>query len=131
MLPIGAMVPLAVRMTEARGRGVFAAAPIAEGTLIERCAVIVVPPEEVETLNRTRLGNYHFQWGGTRDASAIALGFGSLYNHAHDPNALYVRRFDDEVIEFVSLRAIPEGEEITVSYNGAIGDDRPVWFEVR
>jgi len=131
MLPIGAMVPLAVRMTEARGRGVFAAAPIAEGTLIERCAVIVVPPEEVETLNRTRLGNYHYQWGGTRDASAIALGFGSLYNHAHDPNALYVRRFDDEVIEFVSLRAIAEGEEITVSYNGAIGDDRPVWFEVR
>ena len=131
MLPVGAMVPLAVRMTEDRGRGVFAAAPIAEGTLIERCAVIVVPPEEVETLNRTRLGSYHFQWGGTRDASAIALGFGSLYNHAHDPNALYVRRYADEVIEFVSLRAIAEGEEITVSYNGAIGDDRPVWFEVK
>ena len=131
MLPLGAMVPLTVRMTEARGRGVFAAARIAEGTLIERCAVIVVPPEEVEILNRTRLGNYHFQWGGTRDASAIALGFGSLYNHAHDPNAIYVRRFEDEVIEFVSLRAIAEGEEITVSYNGAIGDDRPVWFEVK
>lgn len=131
MLVIGAQVPLVVKMTEAKGRGVFAGAPIAEGTLIERCAVIVVPPEEVEKINETRLGNYHFQWGGTREASAIALGFGSLYNHAHAPNALYVRRFEDEVIEFVSLRDIAEGEEITVSYNGALGDDRPVWFEVK
>lgn len=131
MLPIGAQVPLVVRRTEARGRGVFAGAPIAEGTLIERCAVIVVPPQDVEALNRTQLGSYHFQWGGTREASAIALGLGSLYNHAHDPNAIYVRRYEDEVIEFVLLRAIAEGEEITVSYNGAIGDDRPVWFEVK
>ena len=120
-----------VRSTHDKGRGVFAARKIPAGTSIEACPVIVIPPEEVEILGKTVLGNYHFQWGGLSEASAIALGFGSLYNHAHDPNAMYVKKYEAREIEFVSLRDIDEGEEITVSYNGGLGDDRPVWFEVK
>ena len=129
--PLRPLVPLTVRHTEERGRGVFADAPIAEGTVIEECPLIVLPAEEVEPTMRTNLGNYAFQWGGTRDQSAIALGYGSLYNHSDDPNALYVRRLEDQVIAFLSIRAIAAGEEITVSYNGGFGDRSPVWFSVR
>ncbi|GAC1538801.1 MAG: SET domain-containing protein-lysine N-methyltransferase [Polyangiales bacterium] len=129
--PLRPLVALIVRHTAERGRGVFAEAPIADGTLIEECPVIVLPAGEVEAAMRTHLGSYAFQWGGTRDECAIALGYGSLYNHSDDPNAIYVRRLEDQVIAFVSLRAIAAGEEITVSYHGGFGDRSPVWFAVR
>lgn len=122
---------LVVRETGDRGRGVFATRAIAAGTAIEECPVIVVPAAEVETLNRTVLQNYHFRWGGLGEESAIALGYGSLYNHSHQPNAMYVKKYDARLIEFVTLEAIAEGEEITVSYNGGVGDRTPVWFEQR
>jgi uncharacterized protein len=120
-----------VRATAERGRGVFAVDAIAEGVEIEECPVIVVPAAEVPALVQTVLRDYHFLWGPAGDASAIALGYGSLYNHADDPNALYVRKTDLGVLSFVSIRAIRAGEEITVSYNGGVGDRSPVWFEVR
>lgn len=118
-------------MTNARGRGVFARVPIDEGDLIESCPVIVVPEEQVAAMGGTILHEYFFQWGGTRDAGAIALGFGSLYNHARDPNAFYVRRLEDSILEFRAIRAIAAGEEITVSYHGGFGDKGPVWFEIQ
>ena len=122
---------LYVSESERRGRGVFAKNRIAEGTVIEVCPVIVIPREEVEDLMRTALHEYRFLWGGTGDDSAIALGYGSLYNHSNTPNALYVKKYQDCVIEFVALADIAQDEEITVSYNGGIGDRTPVWFEVR
>lgn len=125
------MADVEVRPSDGRGRGIFARRDFAEGELIEECPVIVVPAAEVEHVGRTVLASYHFRWGGTGDDSAIALGFGSLYNHAHDPNAMYVKKYEQQTIAFVSLRAIASGEEITVSYNGGIGDRSPVWFEVR
>ncbi len=122
---------LEVRDAGERGRGVFARVTIAEGEVIEECPVIVIPHEELQRLGGTVLGDYFFQWGGTGDAGAIALGYGSLYNHAHDPNAFYVRRLDARLLVFHAVRAIAPGDEITVSYHGGFGDRSPVWFEVR
>ena len=113
-----------------RGRGVFAAESIAEGTLLEVCPVIVIPGPETDDLMRTALRDYRFLWGALGDDSAIALGNGSLYNHSNTPNALYVKKFALRVIEFVAIADIAKDEEITVSYNGGIGDHSPVWFEV-
>jgi SET domain-containing protein len=120
-----------VAQSPERGRGVFAAEDIAEGTMIEECPVIVVPGAEAEDLMRTALRDYRFLWGPLGDDSAIALGNGSLYNHSNAPNALYVKKFQQRVIEFVAIADIAKDEEITVSYNGGIGDRSPVWFEVR
>lgn len=122
---------LEVRDSNERGRGVFARVPIDEGEIIEECPVIVIPPEQLDALGGTILHEYFFQWGGTRDAGAIALGYGSLYNHAHDPNAMYVRRLEARLLVFHALRAIAPGDEITVSYHGGFGDRSPVWFDVR
>jgi uncharacterized protein len=122
---------LEVRESSDRGRGVFAKVSFEEGELIERCPVIPIPEAEVDTVGRTVLGNYFFKWGGTGDEGAVALGFGSLYNHTNDPNAMYVRKHELQVIDFVALRRINIGDEITVSYHGGFGQKTKVWFEVR
>lgn len=122
---------LIVRESPGRGRGVFAGVPIEEGESIERCYVIVIPEEQLQHLGNTILHEYFFQWGGTRDAGAIALGYGSLYNHSNEPNAMYVRKIEEGILEFVALRDIRAGEEITVSYHGGFGEKTPVWFEIR
>ena len=110
------------------GRGVFTSAPIPEGAVLEICPVIVLPPEEVPVIHGTRLHDYYFSWGWNDDQCAIALGFGSLYNHAYEPNARYQVDIDDETLEIIAIRDIAPGEEITVSYNGDPEDKTPVWF---
>jgi uncharacterized protein len=122
---------LAVRESEGRGRGVFATEDIAEGTLLEECHVVVVPAEQVAPLIGTILRDYVFAWGGTDDEVAVALGFGSLYNHARDPNAMFVRKHEARALAFFAVRPIAAGEEITVSYHGGYGDRGDVWFETR
>ena len=60
---------------------------------------------------------------------ALALGYGSLYNHSFRPNA----RYDDvgpQTKEFTAMRDIAPGEEITVNYNGEPTSRAAVWFEV-
>ena len=60
---------------------------------------------------------------------ALALGYGSLYNHSYKPNA----RYDDvgpQTKEFTALRDIQPGEEITVNYNAEPKSRSAVWFEV-
>jgi SET domain-containing protein len=106
------------------GRGVFAAAPFAPGDLVEACPVLVVPAEQVANLDDTALYDYYFSWRG--GAAAIALGYGSLYNHAAVPNARYQDDADTATIRFLAVRAIAVGDEITVDYSqgGAV----PLWF---
>ncbi|MCL4860229.1 MAG: SET domain-containing protein [Caldilineaceae bacterium] len=110
-----------------RGRGVFAQRQIHSGQLIERAPVIVVPAGQWEGMDRTVLFDYFFAWG---EHSAIALGYGSLYNHAYQPNARFVKHFSQQVIEFYALRAIESDEEILINYNVDPGDDSPLWFHV-
>jgi SET domain-containing protein len=74
------------------------------------------------------LANYVFEWG--RGTVALALGFGSIYNHSYSPNA----RYDDVgrlTKVYTALRDILPGEEITINYNGDENDLSPVGFEVR
>jgi SET domain-containing protein len=37
---------------------------------------------------------------------------------------------DELVIDYVALRDIAPGDEITINYNGATDDRSPLWFEV-
>lgn len=111
------------------GRGVFTAEPIKEGSLIEICPVIILPEEELPIIHNTYLHDYYFLWGEDEKRCAIALGFGSLYNHAYDANAEYILDLDENTIDFYSVRDIEVGEEITVNYNGLPDDPEPVWFD--
>ena len=114
-----------VKRVKGKGRGVFARRPIRRGQVIERVPVIVLPADEL--VGGTTLASYSFHWG--RDTVALALGYGSIYNHSYRPNA----RYDDVAPRtkvFTALRDIAPGEEITVNYNGKPRSRTAVWFDV-
>ena len=114
-----------VKRIKGKGRGVFARRLIRKGQVIETVPVIVLPAEEVG--DGSAMMSYCFEWG--RGRMALALGYGSLYNHSYRPNA----RYDDvgpKTKEFTALRDIEPGEEITVNYNGTPRSRAAVWFEV-
>jgi uncharacterized protein len=117
-----------VRRSAGRGRGVFATKFIPQGTIIERVPVIVFPKADLETEEGfSSLYHYVFDWG--QGTVAIALGYGSVYNHSFSPNARY-----DDVRQrskvFTALRDIQPGEEITVNYNGDPDNFSPMEFQV-
>ncbi len=118
-----------VKRITGKGRGVFARRPIAKGEVIERVPVIIVPNDHFAGgLKNPTLSRYCFI--RTDTTVAVALGYGSLYNHSYRPNA----RYDDgpmQTMYFTALRAIAPDEEITVNYNGVPTDRSPMHFEVR
>lgn len=103
---------LEIRSSDIHGRGVFATRAFAAGDTVERCPAVVVSPADRHLLDGTHLFNYYFYWEG--EAAAIALGYGSLYNHSASPSARYRKVSDADVIEFVAVRDIEPGCEITV-----------------
>lgn len=105
-------------------RGVFAKADIKKDETIERCPIIEVPKSDVSNLKESILVNYYFYWGENREKLAIALGFGSIYNHSYEPNATYEQNRKDKTIDFIALRDIKKDKEITVSYNFGNPDDK-------
>ena len=122
---------LYVDRTQDKGRGVFTDAPIARGTVIESCPVLVLPAPDRQALRETALYDYYFDWGEDGRDLAVALGLGSLYNHSFSPNATYMKRLRLGLIEFVALRAIAADEEILINYNGDPEDRSPLWSPER
>jgi SET domain-containing protein len=110
-----------------KGRGVFTDSPISKDTLIERCPVIEIPALQSGHIDVTVLYDYYFGWGQDNQEIAIALGYGSLYNHSFSPNAVYVKNLSDQTIDYVALRDIEPGEEILVNYNGDPDNHSPLW----
>ena len=100
-----------------RGRGVFALRRFKAGETIERCPVVASPSDEWEEhVVNTELTDYCFRWGEDDEDGAIPLGYGSVYNHSFTPNARYVPRLRDRQMEFIAIRDIDPGEEITTNY---------------
>lgn len=126
-----ASMPLEIRMTPSKGRGVFAARQFMEGELIERAPVIFVPKEQWKHLEKTVFYDYLFAWGDfSSDDTALVLGYGSVYNHSYSPAAYYVKDYEEMVVNFYALRPIEPGEEITINYNRIPDCTDPLWFEV-
>lgn len=113
-----------VRNSPKKGRGVFARQAIKSGTIIEKVPVLIVTWDEIAD---SELADYAFVYSATK--SAIALGYGSIYNHSFDPNA----RYDDvgrKQKVFSAIKDIEKGEEIMVNYNGDPDNSEEVDFEV-
>lgn len=120
------MQSLDIRTSPGKGRGVFAAVSFAPGDIIEQSPIIEIPQEEIIHIRRTVIHNYFFKWG---TGGALALGYGSLYNHSYEPNALFKLNEGMRTIDFYARSAIKEGEEITVNYNGDPDDRSKLWFQ--
>ena len=116
---------LEIRNDPAKGRGIFAVAPIAAGTVIEAAPVIIVPVAECPLIDRTILHDYYFHWDGDPDGAgrgAIALGLVALCNHSRRPRARVRRNFAQGTLDLVALLTIAAGDEVTIDYNC------PLWF---
>jgi SET domain-containing protein len=108
------------------GLGVFAVADLPEKSLIEICPVILIPVSQLPLIDQTPLFDYYYSW--PTGEGAIALGLGSIYNHAPAPNATYEVNVENRTIDIMTTRSIRAGEEVTISYGGLNNQD--LWFEV-
>ncbi len=107
---------LYIKKVRGMGRGVFAGRQFLAGEIIEICPVIALPKGTDENNVEGSLAHYVFKWGKNDDALAVALGYGSLYNHSANPNAAFQPRFSKDDIVFRALRVIEPDEQIFVDY---------------
>lgn len=117
----------------AKGRGVFALRAFVAGEVVEACPAVPLRtpykrlPDDIKSIV--------FYWEGPAGESAttaLALGYGSLYNHDNPANMRYEIERAARLIRFIAVRDINAGEELTVNYNaddGAPVSDDDWWFE--
>ena len=114
-----------------KGNGVFTHQIIEEGCAIEIAPAIILPEKDRTLIDQTHLYNYYFLWGNDNLKTAIALGYGSIYNHSFSPNVAYKMDFENETITFVAWKKIEAGEELFINYNAEGAEEKPVWFEMK
>jgi uncharacterized protein len=114
-----------------KGKGVFTKSFIAEGIVIEIAPMLVLPENDKKLIDKTHLYNYYFLWGIENKKIAIALGYGSIYNHSFQPNVAYKMDFENETITFVAWRNILPNEELLINYNGDEDNTNQLWFDVK
>ena len=113
------------------GRGVFAAQNIEKDEVIEVCPLIIAPKNDMPNLRESILVTYSFYFGKKKERLAVALGFGSIYNHSYTPNATYKIKVKEKTINFIAIKDIKKNDEITVNYNfGNPKNKNPLWFAV-
>jgi SET domain-containing protein len=103
-----------------KGRGVFAARRFGVGDVIEECPVMLLK-KPYETLHKE-----------LKTIQALALGYGSLYNHSNPSNLRYETDGEALLLRLVAVRGIEPDEELTINYNadaGAPVSDEDWWFE--
>ncbi|OHD55238.1 MAG: hypothetical protein A2Y33_16255 [Spirochaetes bacterium GWF1_51_8] len=109
------------------GLGVFAVADIPQGEVLEIAPVIVIPnnrEKEILDILPSPIDRYPYEWEtSSRNAPgrmimsyAIVLGYGSLYNHSLEPNAMHERDLRKKTMIYKALRNIAKGEEIFIDY---------------
>ncbi len=102
----------------ALGRGVFAARAFSINEIVETCPVVL--SDDSFELLPTELQHRIFDWSRltkSRIRHALALGYGSLYNHSDTPNLRYEADENTNTIQFIAIRDISASEQLFISYN--------------
>lgn len=101
----------------AKGRGVFASRAFRDGEIVEISPVVLFHmhykslPKVIKTLV--------FDWemlAGKPRTHALALGFGSFYNHSNPANMRYEADRAGDSLRFIAVRDIDVDEELTINY---------------
>lgn len=107
-----------IKSTDNKGWGCFASDRILAGEIIEECHLVGLPikPGEPSSL----LIDYRFNWPKSASEwveQVIPLGFGCIYNHNDDNNAVWQDHPEHhKVFQFIAIRDIEPGEEICTYY---------------
>ncbi len=108
-----------------KGRAVYTAQDLNPQDIIEVCPVILIPSAQQIQIHESVLHDYYFIWpeGGI----ALALGYGSIYNHSSAPNAQVIFDIDAREIIIECTKAISGGDEILIDYTGG-SKKTTLWF---
>ncbi|MDB4330126.1 SET domain-containing protein-lysine N-methyltransferase [bacterium] len=104
-----------IRTISKNNRGVFSWKEIKKDQLIEIAPVIILSEDEMMPLYSTLLGSYVFKWWGAK--SALALGYGSLFNHSEESNVDFELNYKEKTIEFYTTEKIKKGSQLFIDYN--------------
>ncbi|KAH9876141.1 hypothetical protein J1614_004020 [Plenodomus biglobosus] len=127
-IPLKRCADLVIKSDTPKGRGVFASAPIAAGTVIDICPVLLLGIEENKThIEKSSLYHYTYNWpaidenGKGKTVQAVIFGLGSMFNHStQEQNVGWIRDTKRLVITYRALRNIPTGEELCISYGSRL-----------
>jgi hypothetical protein len=114
--------------------GVFAARDIAEGETVEIAPVVqlAVSFRSIEIELQSKVYDWE-KLARVPGVFALALGYGSLYNHANPANLRYMPWLDGAAMRYEARVNIRAGAELTINYNHNSGEFAPRpddWFGV-
>lgn len=98
---------IAVKKSLRHGFGVFAEKSIKKGEILEQCYFILTKGDDAN------LEDFYFH---AKRKYAVLLGYGSIYNHADEPNADYTLNINKRIATIKAVKNIKKGEEILISY---------------
>lgn len=103
-----------IKETKNFGRGLYANRLISKGTIIELSPLIVLSKEHTKIATDTVLNNYWYYYD--QNKCAIALGYGSLFNHHLEPNITYQIDKNKNIIKFIALVEIIKNQQLFINY---------------
>ena len=111
-----------VKKSNVHGYGVFAKEDIKQGEILEECHFISINPQLWETLSRTQLVRYVFNYPKQAYPKECTwpLGNGCIYNSSTSPNADWITDTQRRLFVFSAIQDIKKGEEICTAYQEAI-----------
>lgn len=104
-------VNIEIRFSPIHRYGVFAKKDITPQKVIEECPVAFFSKLEMKSIAITDIA---FIWDDNN--AIIPLGYGSMYNHSAQSNAIYVCDHQNKTLNFIATKHIPAGTEILVNY---------------
>lgn len=112
------------KISEEKGRGMFALRDFKKGEVLEISPVVPVNKESI-VQNGDAPDGYLLEWDGNyeNEEYCMPLGYIMMYNHAAEPNIHLEQDFDEYTMTVTAMRDIKAGEELCWNYNCEI------WWE--
>lgn len=112
------------KISDEKGRGVFAMRDIRKDEVIEISPVVPVAKGNILE-NGDAPDGYLLQWDADTEGEeyAMPLGYVMLYNHSAEPNILIESDMAEYTMTVKAARDIKDGEELTWNY------DCDLWFD--
>ena len=112
------------KISDEKGRGVFALVDIKKGEIIEVSPVVTVSKENLVESGEAPDG-YLLNWDEDTEGEehCMPLGYIMLYNHSNEPTMALENDMEEYTITAIAARNIKAGEELTWNYSCDI------WFD--
>lgn len=116
-----------------QGRGVFATVNINKGNIIERCPLIQMEYRSKYQLDPTIFGYMYARYQNDEETEKhgfimyVAAGYGMLYNHQDEPNALWKFNYPQLLGDIIAIKDIKAGDEIFINYGNCYFNNKDAY----